>query len=217
MWKSWQHEKQLRTIAELQLVGQKQLNDSTVARLTSTDAVKDSLGAALAAAHKLNGTLVAALRIRIPARDTMYVHDTLPTTIVDSTRIATFSDSGFAGTITGTVKAPPFPSPLSVTYNVHRPAFAPQVGFVRVANRTVAVVSWQGEQAEIEAPFAEADNRLGTFGSYVEALYGLAGPSLARAGGVIRGPWHFTVVSALEYRIQPGARPELYVGLRKEW
>lgn len=217
LWHKYQDAQQRAVIAELQLVKQKELNDSTSARLASTTAIKDSVGALFDAAKELNGKLVAALRIRIPAQDTILIHDTLPTTVLaDSTRIATFRDSTFAGTITAKVKAPPCCAPLGITYTLARPTFAPQVGFVRVGNRMVAVVSWAGEEARLEAPFAAAEHRLGTLGWYAEGLYGLNGASRVRAGGVIRGPWHVTLVTALERQLQGSTAVTGYVGVRIE-
>lgn len=212
----YRHEQQQRVLAELALVGQKQLNDSTAARLALSILQRDSVGGLLDAAHKLNGKLVAALRIHVAAKDTLVAHDTLATTMVDSVRRATFVDSTFAGTIAGTITAPPAPAPLGLTYTLTRPAFDPEVGFVRVGDRTVAVVTWRGEKFTINAPYAKAQYRLRTLGYYFEGLYGLAGPGYARAGGILRA-WHgWSAVGSLERGLVLHATPKAYVGLRWE-
>jgi len=215
LYRLYEHEKQLRTIAELQLVGQKELNDSTSARLAHTEVAKDSVGALLDAAKQLNGKLVAALKIHVAQRDTILVHvgDSLT---IDSTRILTFKDSTFAGTIAGTVTAPPCCTPLRLEYRLIRPAFNPQVGFVRVDDRMVAVVSWAGEQVSITAPFAEQlKPRLGVLGGFVEGGWSPQLGWLGRGGFELRGPWHFAAqVGAFGGQ---GLSPAAYIGLRKSF
>ena len=83
----------------------------------------------------------------------MVVHDTVPTEVQpDGGRTAVFRDSTWAGVITGTMMAPPFPAPLGIAYEVHRPAFSPEIAFVRVGDTVAAVVGWQGESVKLSVP-----------------------------------------------------------------
>lgn len=137
-----------------ELTATRALNDSTVVRLAATTLERDSLAGLVAAAKTLKGDLVAGAKLRVSKRDTVIFHDTLYVdTLPNQHRTAKFRDSTFAGVIEGTIKAPPFPAPLSLTYSVSRPAFSPSVGFVRMGDTYAAVVTWQGERVEVEAPF----------------------------------------------------------------
>jgi hypothetical protein len=197
---------------------QRQLNDSTQAVLAATRADREQLAGLLTTAEEINGKLVAGLRIRIPARDTVIIYDTLETTrLVDSSRVATFRDSTFAGTIAGTINAPPYPAPLGFSYELKRPEFNPAVGFVQVGDRFVATVTWQGEQAKVEAPFFEppkaAKKRERPWFPYAEV--GFSGSEgMVRTGVQIRFWNNFNIVTSVE---RFGAEDRAGLSLRREF
>ena len=208
------------TQLELEMNNERTLKDGAQARLAISAIEKDSLGHLLANAKELNGRLVAALRIHVPERDTMIIHDSLVTTLADdSTRTAPVHDSTFAGTIDGTITAPPCCAPLGFKYTVTRPAFDPEVGFVKVADRYVAVVNWQGEHFQVEAPyFLQPKKALPFLGYFAEGGVGMYEQDASlryrvfgRGGIVIRGPAY--------WGLQGGAdtRKELFVSLRKDF
>jgi len=216
-WREYQRERQARVLAELRLHQQYQVNDSTVARLAATAAAKDSLGGLFIAADQLNGQLIAGFRLHVHAKETVLVHDTLPTTLLpDSTRVATFRDSTFAGTISGTVTAPPCCVPLRLQYTLQRPEFSPSVGFVRIGSAVAAVVSWQGEEVRVEAPFADLPRPVKRLGGGVEVMYlPTSGGIAARAFGLYRAPWGLEVQAGGQQ--QPNIPANLFVGIGKRW
>ena len=196
----------------LQFSHAKQIDSVTQARLALSEANKDSLQLALTAAHELNGKLVAAVRVHVAARDTLVVHDTLPTTLAqDSTRTAKFTDSTFAGRIEGTVTAPPCCAPLSVTYALHRPEFNPEIGFVRVGNSYVATVSWQGEQAQASAPFfTPPPKKLPWLGYFAGGFINQDRVVYGRGGVEVRTPLAYGQAGL-------DTRGEFFAGLSKSW
>lgn len=210
-----------RTVAELRLAGQKRINDSTVARLASTtSALKDSLGAVLDANKDLHGKLLAALAIRVPKRDTIFVHDTVKTTVyVDGSRTGTFRDSSWVGVVEGTMTAPPFPAPLGVTLHFTRPEFRPEVAFYEVGGQGVAVVSWQGERFQVEAPYVSkaALSPARRVGAALGAFWMAPGGVTGRAEGWTRVLGHIEVLGGAEARLKasPGEpNGRAYAGLR---
>lgn len=141
-------------IEQLRTSEQKAYGEATKARLAAQQEMTDLYKNLTKDLEDQRGQLVAALRIAVAQRDTVIVNTELPTTTFpDSTRIASFRDSTFAGVIDGKVTAPPFPSPLGISYSLTRPAFTPEVGFSKVGDRYVANVRWQGEDITIEDPF----------------------------------------------------------------
>jgi hypothetical protein len=197
---------------------QKAVNDSTTARLAITLADKAALANELAYAHKVHGTLVAALRLKISKRDTLVVHDTLYTQVaVDGTRTATFRDSTFAGTLEGTVTAPPSPAPLGLTYALTRPAFSPSLGFIEVGAQLVAVVTWQGERVEIVSPYQRPPKKsFPMFGGFVEGNYALPSDSAVgrwygRGGLRMTVPWHVSGQAGID------TRGDVFLGFRKDF
>lgn len=195
------------------------LNDSTKAILAQARLDRDKLAGLQTAAEKeLHGKLIAGLEIRVPARDTLIVHDTIPTqTMVDSTRIATFRDSTFAGTIEGTITAPPYPAPLATKYQIHRPPFEPKVGFVQVGARQVAVVVWQGEQFTVDAPFSRIpvpDKRLKL---YAEAWVDPVATWTVDGGAQYRAVWGLSAFVRGEVRLEVGQPLRGGIGLRKDF
>lgn len=204
--------------SQLHLEQQRQLNDSTVARLASANQDRDAMHGLLIAKDKLQGKLIAGFVVKVPKRDTLVIHDTLVTTLgSDSTRSASFSDSTFAGRLTGTVTAPPCCAALQLKYQLTRPAFAPSVGFVQVGDKQVAVVTWQGEHVEIASPYADLPKAPHRFGTFVEG--GVSFPreaAFARAGAFVRPGWNLSAFGAVEQTfVQEPAR--LQFGLRKEF
>lgn len=190
------------------------LNDSTTARLTSTTAAKDSLEAAFAAAEKVHGTVVAALRLKVARRDTTVVHDTLvvDSLATDSTRYATFTDSTFAGTITGEVVAPPCCAPLQLQYTIERPAFSPTIAFIRIKDSLIATVTWAGEDVSLSAPYAQFVAPPKRLGYWADIRYDLLQNQATGEGGALlrlgRGWQLYQGVSTTR---------KLFVGTRKEF
>lgn len=204
-------------LAELELAGQRTLQNGTEAALASQIVLTEKHKALQAAAKELKGELVVALAIAIAQRDTALAHASLPTQVdtVTGSRTAQFTDTTFAGIITGTVTAPPFPEPLGIALTIIRPAFTPSVGFVRVADRFVAVVNWQGEEYKIDAPFFEAPppprKRLEWFveGGY---LIGEVSAPVLSGGGSLGLTWGTRLEAALRATTATSA---LFIGLRK--
>lgn len=170
-WKAFRTQQQKRVVAELALSTQLTVDSALQARLTVNTLARDSLAQALKAEKKLSGELRAALRIDIPARETLIVERPVPTDTLDGIRIAHFRDSTFAGIISGTVTAPKYPAPLSVGYQVFRPAFSPTVAFVAIGDTVAAVVHWQGEEARITTPYWRSPNRVKFLQGFVEINY----------------------------------------------
>lgn len=188
-------------------------------RLAETELRRDQYAEQLKAADKLNGELVVAIRLKVPRRDTLLVHDTLETTVmVDGSRRADFRDSTFAGVLHGTVTAPPYPAPLGLQYTLTRPAFSPSVGLVRVGQRFVATVEWQGEHVEVDAPYADAELvRPPRFSPWVELLTDPGLTLTARAGAQVRVGWGMSMQAALDQRFTTGESLRVLAGIRKEF
>jgi hypothetical protein len=174
-----------------------------------------------------SATVVAGFAIAVPKRDTVVVHDTVTTQLLaDSTRLATFRDSTFAGIFTVHITAPPFPANLSVVDSVSRPAFRPEVGFFKIGSKYVASVAWQGEKFDIDAPFFNTDQVKPTkhFVPWAEGTYAVGGgANEIRAGAAIKafgleiGPsisQRLTLADLLKIGGQP---PSIGLTLRKEW
>jgi hypothetical protein len=199
------------------------LNDSTEALLATTTRERDHYRSLVAAANQLGGKPIAGIEIHVAPRDTTLKHDSLPTRITDSLRTAQFRDSTFAGVIEGTMSAPPFPAALGLSYQVHRPAFDPKVGFVQVGDKAVAVVTWQGEKTTIDAPFFTPSltkpKRLERYvgWSEVQAL-GIAGPIGKAEGGFLLNLLGLQLNADVQLPMTPvPTRPEVSVGIRKIW
>lgn len=189
------------------------LNDSTKAKLTSPGLERDSLKVLLQAAKQLNGTLIAALRIRVAQRETVYIHDTLETIrYTDGTRTALFGDSTAWSTVRGRVTAPPFPAPLSVTYSVTQPAFNPAVGLVRTGNATFAVVSWQGQEFGIEVPYTNIPPKAPRIVPYLRAAWSPVGSVLGGAGMAVRVRRFEPFVEVQAQATARQVTPHLWVG-----
>lgn len=221
--RAYQLERDRRIQAELSLHQETVLRDSAIARWASADADRQALKDLIATTSSL-GQLVAALAIKVERRDTVLIHDSLPTTVLpDGSRTAQFRDSTFAGIIDGQIIAPPYPDALGIHYTLTRPAFTPTIGFVQVGDSVVAVVKWQGEEFHVDAPYYRRQKRtLPMFGGYAEAnaFARVASPDFGlelRAGGIIRlGRWALQggVRQQFEQNIRWG---DVYIGIRKDW
>lgn len=187
-YKKWEHERDDRIVAELQLAGQLEVLKGVQGRLAHQGLVADSLKHVVAAAKRLNGKLVAALRITVAQRDTAISHATLPTkTDPTGTRTAHFRDSTAMGVLDATLTAPPAPKPLGIQYTFTQPAFSPEIGFVQVGDSMVAVVYWQGTKVQVRAPyFKKPPKALRPLGGFAEMNVFTKGLVEARAGGVLR-------------------------------
>ncbi len=160
-----------------------QLNDSTQAKLAASKLEKDSLEVLLKAAKQLNGKLIAAMRIKVPAKETVIVHDTTETLVyADGTRTSVFKDSLEWVKLSGTVTAPPYPAPLKVTYDITRPAFNPAVGLIQSGDAVYAVVSWQNEKASIQVPYQRIPPKVPRSNSYARAAWSPLGEVLVGGG-----------------------------------
>lgn len=207
-------------ISDLALAGQKKLTNGALARLAISEFSLDSLKDIKSSAKELHGSVVAAVAIHVPAQTATVTHAALPTTTSsDLTRTAIFSDTTFAGLVQGTVTAPPGNTPLGVTFRVYRPAFTPEVGIVKVADRYVAVVSWNRVQdsVSISSPYVGNLTAPRLLGAFAEARYGLLGaPWSVQAGVIVRGlGWQLDAGGM--WWLQKGSTPGAFVGLRKEW
>jgi hypothetical protein len=167
-------------------------------------------------ARRSGGKVIASVAMRVPARDTVIVHSTVPTnTTVDSVRQATFRDSTFAGVVEGLIIAPPCCAPLELTYRIHRPEFEPSVGFVRTGSRVSAVVAWRGEQVELETPFAaKTGERL--VQAWLQGVRGLDQSTAVSLGVSTRPIKGFRATAYFEQRFQRDgpAIAQLNYGLR---
>jgi hypothetical protein len=214
----FEDEHQHRVVAELALAHQKELVAGTEARLAHESSVKDSLTGLMQAERLLHGKLLAGLRLALARRDTLVMHDTLPTiSLADSaSRVAHFRDSTFAGTIAGTITAPPYPAALGLSYVLTRPAFSPEIGFVKVGDSVVAVVRWQGEHAEIAAPYFDLPQKpLPLVGYFVETSWTLVGELEVRGGALVRVGRHLRLQMAAENQLL--THPSVNFGFRYEW
>jgi hypothetical protein len=121
------------------------INDSTQAICAQLKANKTELAALREAAKKMNGDLVAGVKI-VVKRDTVEVPSTVaPTaTLPDSTRVATKTDTTENYIVTITGKARPYPAPLELGARVITPERTAQIGFVNTPNGVMATVSGKG-------------------------------------------------------------------------
>lgn len=163
------------------------LNDSTQAVLAKTKLERDTLRALYKATKELNGHLVAAVRIRVAQRDTVFIYDSIVTTVYkDGTRTASFRDSTAWAKVEGTITAPPFPGALGVNYKLTRPEFSPSVGFVKKGDAYLAVVTWQGEKFEIVSPYVDMPTVEPRIAPYVRAAWSPLGAGMAGLGMQLR-------------------------------
>lgn len=175
-----------RTQSAQELADAKQLNDSTQAILARTRVERDTLKALYTATKALNGELVAAVKIKVAQRETVFIHQKIETTLhADGTRTATFKDSVAWAKLEGTVTAPP-QGDLGVRYKLTRPAFEPSIGFVKSGDAYLAVVTWQGEKVELTSPYVNIPPPEPFFVPYARAAWSPFGAGLAGAGAQIK-------------------------------
>lgn len=209
-----------RAAFDLATKGQIALSQSTAARLASSELQRDSLAALYKAASQLGGKLVAGVTVTVVKHDTLILHDTLSTTLThDSTRIAHFRDSTFAGVVSGRVLAPPCCQPLVLdSLAVLRPAFHPEIGFVQLGTHLAATVEWQGESVRLENVFAlplpEGPKRVRAYADYT---YGVATSSWLGVGVQLRTFYGVYAGPAALQILAPGQRPLLGLAVHKEW
>lgn len=155
-WNQYQQRQDSRMMAAL-LQHQIALNDSTWAILASGKTRSGELEAVKTGAKELGGKLVAGVRL-VTRADTVYVPlREAETTQQDSIRYAQVRDTTESGVeIAVDAEAPPYPAPLKLGYQVVVPPFTPEVGFVRVGDRYTAVVSWRGQQVQVEDAYFDA-------------------------------------------------------------
>jgi hypothetical protein len=152
---AWAREHSARRMLEGRLETTVRLNDSTTARLATTEAAFREYRAVKDAAKQLDGKLIAGVQLRV-APETVYVplHEVATVADSDSTRRAHFVDSSNAAyRVEVDAVAPPFPAPLQLGARVTTPEFRPEIGFVQRADGTYAVVSWAGHRVETERAF----------------------------------------------------------------
>lgn len=214
----WYHEHAKRAVVTEDLHTQRRINDSTVAKLAVAEAANKSTQALILASKQLGGKPLAGFRILVPERHTVVVHDTLPTTrLVDSTRTASFEDSTFAGRIKGTVTAPPFPAALGVSYELFRPAFSPTVGFVERDGKAIAVVTWAGENVEIDAPFFR-DRKQPRLNRTAQVAYDVLSQAPVVGGGVaFRVVGTYSAFAQTTWKIEVGQKPAFLLGVERRW
>lgn len=168
--------------------------------------------------------LLDTIPAEFPGQDTVFVHDTVPTTrLPDSTRIAEVSDSGFAGVVRVRAVAPPYPAPLGITIGVHRPPFAPGVALVEQGDTVVAVVNWQGQQVQVgtgyKVPKAKAEYRPPLVSAFVDGRYAHGAAARLSAGAAL-AVRRWSVFGGLEQEARIGdavRQPTWFVGAQRSF
>lgn len=152
-WLAW-HEHNVKP--PVKLVGQTQLNDSTVAAPAATSLGRHELPALTDAADALNGKLVAGVSFHTKADTTIrsLKEVTTSTVVGDSTRKAALDDTTAMGIVLHVdAEAPAFPAALKLGYSLSVPSFNPKVGFVRTGDTYAATVSWGGQKITLDDAF----------------------------------------------------------------
>lgn len=187
-----------------------QINEYTQGRIAVHKAKSDSLQLAVEAAEVLNGELVAALAIRIPA-DTVYLVERPTDTQFDSTdlgvtRTATLTDTtdmGIEVTVNATAPAVQT-APLSLGYRLFFPEQRPEVAFIETEMGVVASVSWLNQNFQVEAPYYRPQT------NNPKPLRINAGARmLVPSGGLL----HYDVFGEIEYRPNAAWSVQVPVGL----
>lgn len=183
------------------------------AELTQAKYERDSVRALLNAAKQLNGELIAALRIRIAQRETVFIHQTIETRMLPGgTRTATFADSTTWAWVKGKVTAPADTGqPLSVQYTLGRKAFTPQIGVVKTGDAYFAVVQWEGERIQLDKPFFRAPQPPRVT-PYVRGAWSPQGAVLGSAGMEFRVGRFAPYVEAMGMATSTKVDSRLWVG-----
>lgn len=190
------------------------LLSSSNVTLAATKADRDKYRELFELAGRIGGKPAAGARIIVTKWDTVLVHDTIPTiTQPDGTRTATFTDSSRQVVVHADVVAPPAPAPLRATLRVTLPADTPTVGFVRVGNKTIATVSWQGREVKADSPFLLTAPKPPRLQSFVEVLGDPATVTL-RGGTSLRVFGGLSAVAAVDQRFAAGERVRAGAGIR---
>jgi hypothetical protein len=199
-----------------------QINDSTQARVAKAEGDRNQYRSLYEAEKALNGELMAAVNIRVPA-DTIYVPVTEVATEYDSTgtRTAAVRDTADNGALVNIdVTAEPFPAPLQVGYEVVWPEFNPQVGFVRTGDSYTAVVKWGDQEFTLEDAFFVEETE-----KPLSLLLGAEAFGVPSEESKIGASIFARVYGAAEYRVtdrwsaqaQIGYAGDPYLGVRAEW
>lgn len=171
------------TLSRLATDSTTQLNDSLFARIAVDGILKDSLGGAIAAANELNADLIAAARL-VVTPDTVAGDTVLVPTIIDSTRIATISDTTEGGVLDATITAPPFPADIGFRYSFAPAPIDLVVSLLRVADNTaIFAVTYRGGSAEISAPYARLPVEPPRAFAYLDGMYNVTGGFAVFRGG----------------------------------
>jgi len=184
------------------------------ATLAVTQADRDKYRELFEFAGRIGGKPVAGTRIIVTKWDTVFVHDTVPTTVSpDGTRVATFTDSSQQVVVRAEVTAPPGTAPLRAKLQVTLPADTPTVGFVRVGTKVVATVKWRGREVRADSPFLLTAPKPPRLQSFVEVLGDPAAATL-RGGTSLRVFSGLSAVVAADQRFAPGERARFGAGVR---
>jgi hypothetical protein len=146
----------------VKLVGQTQLNDSTVAAPANTSLGRHELPALTDAASALNGKLIAGVSFHTKAETTIrpLKEVTTSTAVGDSTRKASLDTTTALGiALHVDAEAPAFPAPLKLGYTLSVPSFNPKVGFVETGDTYAATVTWSGQSITIDDAFVLPKNK----------------------------------------------------------
>lgn len=196
------------------------VNDSTQARVAKLRGDKEMYEALYETEKVLNGKLVAAASITVPA-DTVIRYRDRVVTVTDSTgtRTAQVQDTSENGIgIKIDVEAPPFPADLAIGYEITTPEFKPQVGFLRTGETYTAVVTWAGQRYTLEDAFYAPEKqwplslRFGIEATGSPAENAALG---ARVSGRVFGAVQFDLPKAA-FRLETGYAGEKYLSLRAE-
>jgi hypothetical protein len=188
--------------------------DSSKVVLASTKMDRDKYRELAAFAAKVSGKPIAGTRIIVTRWDTVFVHDSVPTTVAsDGTRTATFTDSSQQVVVRAEVTAPPGTAPLRATLRVTLPADTPSVGFVRVGTKVVATVKWQGREVRADSPFLLTAPKPPRLQSFLEVLGDPAAATL-RGGTSFRVYGGLSAVAAVDQRFAAGEHVRAGAGIR---
>lgn len=180
------------------------LRNGAEARLAHSESNRRELLELKESAGELNGQLVAGVKIHVRS-DTILVPTRVAATTyaTDSTRHATLTDTvgGYRVTVTG--RAPPFPAPLELGYDLVTPEFNPEVGFVRRGNDYYAVVSWEGKRVETSEAFFRPQRE-----RPLSVVVG-ASASAAPTARIDQATLHGNAYVGVQYRLSPKMEAQL--------
>lgn len=157
-WTDWRHADPDAETAE-RYRRQVRINDSTVVVLAGKDAKIRELEGLAVAARQVNGRLVAGFKAHLElhaASGAAEGSEAPADTASDSTRTWDFRSENPFGVLEANVAVPPYPRPPVLRYRIFPAAIEPSVGFVRVGQKYLAVVTCDVcSQVRVEAPFVD--------------------------------------------------------------